>query len=371
MRNPRENLTKIKEILTPTTNLFNYIGYDLTDTTLTNEMLSFLFYSRAANRWCSPFIDNFIVDNDGEKEISEQSLQMLGRYVKGILQPNWDKFKAVALEEYDPIHNFSSVTTETISDEKENTRTNDLTRTDNLTRTDDFTRTDNLTKTDNFTRTDDLTRTDNLTRTDSLTKTDSYTRTDNTTRTDEFTSGNTRTEDIDTTEKVNKSDNSSGESGVYGFNSDDSVSTDTNTSELLSDVTTDKDGTVTTTDSGTNGGTSRNTGTVTNAGTSANTGTVTNTGTSANSGTVTNAGTSANTGTVTNTGTSANTGTVKDTGTQTDSGTYGRERETTQTGNIGNLSTQKLLTEEIELWQWNFAEQMVTDVMRLLTLSIY
>lgn len=275
MRNRRENLTKIREILTPTTNLFSYIGYDLTGTTLTNEMLSFLFYSRSANRWCSPFIDNFIVDNDGEKEISEQSMQVLGRYIKGILQPNWDRLKQVSLEEYDPIHNFSSVTVETISDEKSNTRTDNLTRTDN------------------------------------------------TTRTDSFTNSNQRTEDIDTTEQTSKSDNSNGESGVYGFNSDDSVGTDTNTSELLSDVTTDKDGTITTTDSGTNGGTSRNTGTVTN------------------------------------------------TGTQSDSGTYGRERETTQTGNIGNLSTQKLLTEEIELWQWNFAEQMVTDVMRLLTLSIY
>lgn len=275
MRNRRENLTKIKEILTPTTDLFNYIDYDLTGTSLTTQMLSFLFYSKSANRWCSPFIDNFIEENDGEKEISEQSLQMIGRYVKGILQPNWDKFKAVTLEEYDPIHNFSSNTVETISDEKSNTRTDNLTRTDN------------------------------------------------TTRTDSFTNTNQRVEEIDTTEQVDKSDNSSGESGVYGFNSNDSVGTDTNNSELLSNVTTDKSGSVTTTDSGSNGGTSRNTGTVTN------------------------------------------------TGTQSDSGTFGRERETTQTGNIGNLSTQKLLTEEIELWQWNFAEQIVTDVMRLLTLSIY
>lgn len=275
MKCPRENLTKIREILTPTSNLFGYIDYDLTDTTLTNEMLSFLFYSRSANRWCTPFIDTFIVDVDGEKEISEQSLQMLGRYVKGILEPKWNRLKAVALEQYDPIHNFSSVTVETISDEETNTRTDNLTRTDN------------------------------------------------TTRTDSFTNTNERVEEIDTTEQVEKSDNSNGESGVYGFNSDDSVGTDTNTSELLSNVTTNKDGTVTTTDSGTNGGTSRNTGTVTN------------------------------------------------TGTQANSGTYGRERQSTQTGNIGNLSTQKLLTEEIELWQWNFAEQMVTDVMHLLTLDIY
>lgn len=275
MRNRRENLTKIREILTPTSNLFGYINYDLTGTSLTSQMLSFLFYSRSANRWCSPFIDNFIEEDDGEKEISEQSLQLLGNYIKGILEPKWDRLKAVNLEEYDPIHNFLSETVETISDEKANTRT------------------------------------------------DSNTRTDNTTRTDSFTSTNERVEEIDTTETVEKSDNSNGESGVYGFNSDDSVGSDTNTSELLSNVTTDKDGSVTTTDSGTNGGTSRNTGTVTNA------------------------------------------------GTQSDSGTYGREREVTQTGNIGNLSTQKLLTEEIELWQWNFAEQMVADVIHLITLDIY
>ena len=276
MRNRRENLTKIKEILEPTTDLFSYIGYDLTGTTLTTQMLSFLFYSRCANKWCSPFIENLIEeDDDGEKEISVQKFQMLGSYIKGILQPNWDKFKAITLEEYDPIHNFSNITVETISDEKSNTRTDDLTRTDN------------------------------------------------TTRTDSFTNTNVRVEEIDTTEQVDKSDNSSGESGIYGFNSDDSVGSNTDTNELSSSITTDKDGSITTTDNGSNGGTS------------------------------------------------SNTGTVKNTGTQSDSGTFERERETTQTGNIGNLSTQKLLTEEIELWQWNFAEQMVTDVMRLLTLSIY
>lgn len=247
--------------MTPTTNLFNYIDYSLTDTTLTTAVLSFLFYSEAAEKYCAPFLEAFI-DDDGE--ISTANFQTIGSYIKAIYQPKWDRLKAVSAMEYDPIHNFSNTTVEDTDDTKGNTRT------------------DNLTRTDNFTRTDNLTRTDDLSNTTELT-----------------------------------ASNSNTENSIYGFNSDTSVPAD------VSD---------------------------TNA---------------------TNSGESTQTGTVTNTGTQTNNGTSVNTGTQTDAGTYTRDRTVTQTGNIGNISTQKLLNEEIELWAWNLAEQMVTDVMQLLTLSIY
>ena len=48
-----------------------------------------------------------------------------------------------------------------------------------------------------------------------------------------------------------------------------------------------------------------------------------------------------------------------------------RSREYTKTGNIGNISTQKLLNEEIDLWKYNFIHEMMRDVANFVSLPIY
>lgn len=75
--------------------------------------------------------------------------------------------------------------------------------------------------------------------------------------------------------------------------------------------------------------------------------------------------------TTTNTGTQANSGsgTYSETGGDDTSGT--RNREYTKTGNIGNISTQKLLNEEIDLWKYNFLCEMMRDVANFVSLPIY
>ena len=40
-------------------------------------------------------------------------------------------------------------------------------------------------------------------------------------------------------------------------------------------------------------------------------------------------------------------------------------------GNIGNISTQKLLLEEIDLWRWNLADEILRDARDFLTLPMY
>ena len=40
-------------------------------------------------------------------------------------------------------------------------------------------------------------------------------------------------------------------------------------------------------------------------------------------------------------------------------------------GNIGNITTQQMLNQEIELWKWNFINQVLEDVKQLTTLQIY
>ena len=92
---------------------------------------------------------------------------------------------------------------------------------------------------------------------------------------------------------------------------------------------------------------------------------------------------------VTSSGTNGNTRT--NTGTQTDAEVRDEDRNITDTksgrntvdndklhskegyhrGNIGNISTQKLLLEEIDLWRWNLADEILRDARDFLTIPIY
>lgn len=78
---------------------------------------------------------------------------------------------------------------------------------------------------------------------------------------------------------------------------------------------------------------------------------------------------------VANTGTQKNVeerdfSTVKQ-GSENTSNNYNRKRSMSRIGNIGNITTQKMLHEEIELWKWNFIEQILNDAKSMLTLAIY
>lgn len=50
---------------------------------------------------------------------------------------------------------------------------------------------------------------------------------------------------------------------------------------------------------------------------------------------------------------------------------YTRDREVNRKGNIGNITTQQMLTQEIELWKWNFIRQVLENVRDLTTLAVY
>ena len=63
--------------------------------------------------------------------------------------------------------------------------------------------------------------------------------------------------------------------------------------------------------------------------------------------------------------------TTTKTGNESTNDQYTRERNLTRIGNIGNITTQKMLNEEIELWKWSFIQQVLDDVKQLLTLSVY
>lgn len=47
------------------------------------------------------------------------------------------------------------------------------------------------------------------------------------------------------------------------------------------------------------------------------------------------------------------------------------QRTLTRIGNIGNITTQQMLKQEIELWEWNFIQTVLDDVKDITTLPIY
>lgn len=71
--------------------------------------------------------------------------------------------------------------------------------------------------------------------------------------------------------------------------------------------------------------------------------------------------------------------TVADTGTntrglsesETETGSDLRDRYGTHSGNIGNITTQKMINEEIQLWKWNFINQVLSDVAEFCCLPVY
>lgn len=72
-------------------------------------------------------------------------------------------------------------------------------------------------------------------------------------------------------------------------------------------------------------------------------------------------------------GTIATEGTKRTTGTEGTEKSSNRERvrDLTHLGNIGNITTQQLINEEIKLWRWNFIQELLNDVKDFLTIPVY
>lgn len=135
------------------------------------------------------------------------------------------------------------------------------------------------------------------------------------------------------TDDLSESIQRSGEHGLYGFNSGSAVGADTDASNS----------------------TRTNTGTVT-------------TGTEGSSESTRYGGL-----THTTDDDRVTTGTKRTTGTESEESASDRSRtrDFTHLGNIGNLTTQQLLTQEIELWRWKLIDVVLNDVKDFLTLPLY
>lgn len=181
-----------------------------------------------------------------------------------------------------------------------------------------------------ITRTDNTTKNTSATRTDNLTHVKSGTETETPNVTETHTPNVTETNTPNLTHTV--------ESDIYGFNSNDGQPA--------------------------NSGTERNTGTNTIQRTG--TDTLTRTGTQQKTYNLNDA----------DTGTQGTISEERDTGTQTHAHT-GTDTETTEHelrrhGNIGVTTSQQMLQSEIELWQWNFFNDVLfPDLDSVLTIQVY
>lgn len=258
-------------------------------------------------RAVSTIIDYFYESQESGESLDSNSISQLAEYLISIYGDKWIRSGAVLFSDYDPIHNYLDEWEDHL--DRNDTLDGESLRTDNTSNA----RTQNLTE--DYTRTNALqtTRTDNLS--------------NSSTRTDNLSQGESGT---DTNNETNS---------VWAFNSATAVNSDSNSSS---------------------GSDSR---------------TTTNTGTQSTSGTNTGTQTTADTGTVhdvkTNTGTDTvlNTGTVKQE--QDDIRDISQDRDGRHFGNIGNISTQKLILEELNLRKINLMAEIVRDVADEISIPVY
>lgn len=373
---------KIKDVIPLPNGVFHFMDYTFR-AEITKDQLDFLLMASYGQRNPAPVID-LIYDEDeeetGARKLNDVELAKLAAMMLAYYKPRWDKLADVYDVEYDPIHNYLDEWEDEADGTHEDERVLDSDRVDTL----------GTTVTKSSTRTDNLSEQETRNLTNGNTKT--YNNTDATTygksnlETDAFSIGTTHGK-VDTKVTSNETDVKTGSETtqnshdntdqVKGFNSSNWVDTDhssgakaNNESQTTyNSVTNTKNGTVTDTLSGTD--TESHTGSITN--TQSGTDSVRHTGTIDDSGTEGGTVNTTNTGTQEVSGSDATTGTNSRATdeTETTDGSDHRERSGKHFGNIGNLTSQKMLKEEIELWKWNYVQSILEDARDFLTLPVY
>lgn len=318
---------------------------------IASDLDLYYYGNHSGDKIISPIVEKLLSDG----KLTANGVNRLVSVAYNLFGQNWARLWAVETAEYNPIENYDLTEEGTVNEETSYGRTD--TRTDNLTHT----KTGTDTETPNITDT----RTANLTHVKTGTETDTpnltETRTPNITKTAEST--DTETPNIAETQTPALSKVT--QRNVYGFNAD--ISGTGTPAEYVNEQNT---GTSTLTRTGEN--------TLEKASEERETGTETNTKTGTNEREYNlserETGTDATQRTGTNT-TQYNT-TDHDTGThqnaQGGQDAFERAHSLTRHGNIGVTTTQQMLQSEIELWQWDFFNNVVfPDIDRVLTIPTY
>lgn len=334
---------KVRDVVSLTKGFFSHIPYEYPEN-ITPSLLDVQFYSNYGLRTIAPVVMNFLTDKG---ILENDSLDEIGKIIFEMYHYKWDKQLAIYSIQYNPIYNYKDEYHETHSLESNDIKGKEWDESNNGTRTDNLAETiskgvSQLTK-----------RTDNLSqlKTDNLNEEHSGTLTENSTRTDNLQKKETR--------NLNQSNDENVNDNVYGFNSTNAVGDTNGTSHSTI----------------TNTGTTQfdNTGTQQNNVSTIDGRNIANTGTSKfdNTGTQEVNVTHSGEDTTTHTGTQQNVLQKEGKNNEKDDYNESGSREYEHIGNIGNHPTQQLINDEIELWRWNFIQEMLDDVKNFLTIPMY
>ena len=409
MPQQKKTLPKIKNLIPLTNGIFGHMNYTFREE-VTKSGLDIQFGANNGLRNISPVVE-LIDDGDGTV-FDDTKLNTLAGLILETYKPKWDKLGEIYDIQYDPIHNYLDQWQEV--DDIDGTLSDNRIRTDTFTHgkivTEDISRNDVGSLTSTKTEDNSTTRTDNLssletrdldttsTITDNLSEQTTYgkteTRTDNLSEQTTYGRTDTRTDDLKHEIKGTETTtpNLTNNNSVYPFNSALALPTDTATqtgTQTLSFTNREND------DSGTQTHRLSGSDTVANTGTQADVSSGSDV--TANTGTRTTVDDEGGTVSKTNTGTqtlvddneervtssTSNSRAVHDvtgyTGSDTSNESTSKSRTTTNdinkagthSGNIGNLTSQKQILEEINLWRWNYVNEILNDVKEFTTLPVY
>lgn len=348
----KSQMLKVKRMFPLNNGIFHYINYSFPEEiTITQDQLDLLFISSWGMRIVAPVVLISRDDMWEDNPLTVQELTYLGSLIKNAYQNKWDKLAAVLSLEYDPIHNYS----DTYHEEMEEHGTGDDVVTHNTTVTDNSTVDNDKVVTDSGSERTVKTGSDTIDRSESYTidKSDAETGTD--------TIAKQKQDSSTRTDNLNQEVTGAQDDGIYGFNSEEAVGADTSSTHTVTANT----GTQGLSASGTESST--RTANLTHTINDDRSTDVDETKSSSHESTV-YGGLVKTTDDVTRTqGTRATTGT--DSTEKENERT--RVRDFTHLGNIGNLTTQQLIEQEIKLWHWNFINQVLNDVKDFLTIPVY
>lgn len=367
---------KIKQMIPLSNGIFGHMSYTFRDE-VTKNSLDMMFLANYGNRNPSPIVE--MLQDDYGEQLDSTALTQLATVIEEMYSEKWDKLAEIYDIEYDPIHNYLDQWEDESDETEEVDRSESGSRSTTYGKTESGTqlRTDNLSEARTIAEDSTVERTDDLTKTQTLNTEKSTTRTDNLQEETTYGKTNTRTDNLTETRNLSTGDTGSGteSNSIYAYNSvaaadtDASSTSNTNTrteTGTLANTGTQADalsGKDTIKDTGTRTDVTDDTGTITTS----DEGTQSTTMDKDITDTTLNTGTRTTTNTVTHGGSDSTT----TSGTSSEDTTRGRERSGRHFGNIGNLTSQKQILEEINLWKWNYMQEILNDVKEFCTLPVY
>ena len=366
---------RLKDVIPLVNGVFSHISDEeyVFKCDVTKQQLDYLLMASFANKTVAPVVD--LLHDDERAQLTNEQLTSLASMLLGYYKPKWDKLGNIYDIKYDPIHNYldewedssDEENSKSIEDDKTDTTTMNYgvqhtnTRTDNLVEREDRALTSDNLRTNNTSEATQYGKTD----TETLNLSEQTTYNSQNQRTDNLTKQNTGTQGTVGTDNNTNS--------IWGFNSGAAVNSDSssggNSSTRTDNLTETDTGTVTDVKSGSDtvGKTGTDTHKLSGTDTTTNTGTISDAGSEGGYVSTSNTGTQTNNGSDNTTGT--NTRVIDDD--QSESGETHRDREGKHFGNIGNLTSQKMIEEEIELWKWNYIQSILNDARDFLTIQVY